>query len=83
MNGLKHALMLCMDKTEAIQLLGGTAAEAARAIGITVQAVAAWPDPLPQRIADRVQAALWRRANPGKEPTNSEPEEQESAVKAV
>lgn len=50
-----------MDKTEAIRLLGGTVAAAASAVGITAQAVSDWPDPLPQRIADRVQAALWRR----------------------
>ena len=49
-----------MDKDEAIRLLGGSVAEAARAIGVTHQAVWQWPDPLPERIADRVQAALWR-----------------------
>lgn len=52
-----------MDKTEAIRLLGGTNAAAALAVGVTVQAVSSWPSPLPQRIADRVQAALWRIAN--------------------
>lgn len=50
-----------MDKAEAIRLLGGTHTEVARAIGITPQAVSLWPDELPARIADRVQAALWRR----------------------
>lgn len=49
-----------MDKAEAIRLLGGTPAAAAKAVGVTVQAVGQWPDPLPVRIADRVQAALWR-----------------------
>lgn len=49
-----------MDKQEAIRLLGGTIGAAATAIGVTPQAVYGWPDPLPQRIADRVQAALWR-----------------------
>lgn len=49
-----------MDKTEAIRLLGGTRKSAALAIGVEVQAISAWPDPLPPRIADRVQAALWR-----------------------
>ena len=34
---------------------------AARAIGCTYQAVDKWPDDLPPRIADRVQAALWRQ----------------------
>ena len=52
-----------MDKQEAIRLLGGTNAAAALAVGVTVQAVSSWPNPLPQRIADRVQAALWRIAN--------------------
>ena len=49
-----------MDKSEAIRLLGGTTKEAAEAVGVTVQAVTQWPDTLPPRIADRVQAALWR-----------------------
>lgn len=51
-----------MDKREAIRLLGGTATAAARAIGITPQAVSGWPDDvdLPPAIRDRVQAALWR-----------------------
>ena len=52
-----------MLKTEAIKLLGGTVPLAAAAIGVTYQAVDKWPDELPQRIADRVQAALWRIAN--------------------
>lgn len=50
-----------MNKTEAIRLLGGTVGEAAQEVGISVQAVYRWPDVLPDRIADRVQAALWRR----------------------
>jgi hypothetical protein len=33
---------------------------AADAVGVTYQAVDKWPDELPARIADRVQAALWR-----------------------
>jgi hypothetical protein len=52
-----------MHKTEAINLLGGTASSAAAAVGITPQAVSGWPDVLPQRIVDRVQAALWRMSN--------------------
>ncbi len=51
-----------MTKDEAIRLLGGTPAAAAKEVGVTVQAVAQWPDELPKRIADRVQAALWRKA---------------------
>jgi len=49
-----------MRKSHAIQLLGGTVTQAATAIGINPQAVSQWPDTLPPRIADRVQAALWR-----------------------
>lgn len=50
-----------MLKSEAIQLLGGTATAAAAAIGVTPQAVTGWPDELPPRIEDRVLAALYRR----------------------
>lgn len=53
-----------MKKSEALELLGGTPASAARAIGITPSAVSQWPDELPAAIADRVQAALWRMSNP-------------------
>jgi hypothetical protein len=49
-----------MLKTEAIRLLGGTVGAAAEAVGVSYQAVDKWPDKLPARIADRVQAALWR-----------------------
>ena len=64
-----------MDKQTALDLLGGTVALAAREVGVTVRAVYDWPDPLPQRIADRVQAALWRRQNAHEsadEPANHE-----------
>ncbi len=50
-----------MTKTEAIRLLGGTGSSAARAVGITPQAVRDWPDELTPAIRDRVQAALWRQ----------------------
>lgn len=50
-----------MKKTEAIKQLGENATEAAKAIGITAQALSQWPDELPPRLIDRVQAALWRR----------------------
>lgn len=53
-----------MNKLKAISLLGGTRAQAAAAIGVTKQSVSQWPDVLPRRIADRVQAALWRANNP-------------------
>jgi hypothetical protein len=55
-----------MEKSEAIRLLGGSPKAAADAIGISPQAVSGWPDVLPQRIADRVQAALWRIAQGSK-----------------
>ena len=50
-----------MDKKDAIALLGGTVAAAAAAIGVSHQAIARWPERLPARIADRVQAAMFRR----------------------
>lgn len=49
-----------MKKAEAIEQLGGSVASAAKAIGVSYQAVNQWPDELPRRIVDRVQAALWR-----------------------
>ena len=52
-----------MLKSEAIKLLGGTVPAAAAAVGVSYQAVDKWPDPLPRRIADRVQAALWRMSH--------------------
>lgn len=53
-------LQCAMDKRKAIELLGGSVAAAADAVGVTYQAVDKWPDTLPPRIADRVQAALYR-----------------------
>lgn len=53
-----------MQKKQAIELLGGTVASAANAIGISYQAVDKWPDVLPARIADRVLAAVARRLFP-------------------
>jgi hypothetical protein len=54
-----------MLKSEAVRLLGGDVVLAAKAIGVTRQAVEKWPEdhvgPLPVRIEDRVLAALWRR----------------------
>ncbi|CAB3705084.1 hypothetical protein [Achromobacter piechaudii] len=50
-----------MKKTDAISKLGGSKADAARAIGISYQAVDKWPDVLTPRIKDRVQAAFVRR----------------------
>lgn len=50
-----------MKKAEAIQKLGGTISAAAEAIGVSYQAVNQWPDVLPARLIDRVQAALYRK----------------------
>ena len=50
-----------MKKTDAISKLGGSKAEAARAIGISYQAVDKWPEKLTPKIKDRVQAAFVRR----------------------
>jgi hypothetical protein len=49
-----------MTKTQALALLGGTITAAAAAIGVTPQAISQWPDELPARLVDRVQAALAR-----------------------
>ena len=60
-----------MNKTEALELLGGTVSAAAKAIGISYQAVDKWPDDLPDRIVDRVQAALWRIGQQGNDADQS------------
>lgn len=54
-----------LSKSEALRLLGGSPTSAARLIGISAAAVSMWPDVLPPRIADRVQAALWRMSAKG------------------
>jgi len=63
-----------MLKSKAIELLGGTTAAAADAVGISYQAVDKWPDVLPPRIADRVLAALARKRFPDLVDTSPEPE---------
>ena len=68
-----------MNKADAIRLLGGTAAAAAKAIGISSAAVSLWPDVLPPRIADRVQAALWRQEQEAKQPAAPAQPEQQAA----
>ena len=50
-----------MNKAEAIEQLGGSIPAAAKAIGVSYQAVNQWPEVLPSRIVDRVQAALYRK----------------------
>ena len=49
-----------MNKSEAIELLGGTVTEAAKAIQIKSSAISQWPDVLPPRLQDRVIAACVR-----------------------
>ena len=49
-----------MEKQKAIELLGGTVAAAASAIGINSQAISQWPEELPPRLIDRVIAACVR-----------------------
>jgi hypothetical protein len=56
-----------MTKNEAIDLLGGHIRAAATRIGCSRQAVSKWPDPLPERVRDRVQAALWREISAGED----------------
>lgn len=68
-----------MLKTEALRLLGGSIPAAAEAVGVTYQAVDKWPATLPPRIADRVQAALWRLQHGMKTEAHSEPETKAAA----
>lgn len=56
-----------MLKAKAIELLGGpdrSIALVAHEIGISYQAVDKWPDELPDRIADRVIAAVAKKRYP-------------------
>lgn len=53
-----------MLKDQAIALLGGSVGAAAKAVGVSYQAVDKWPAILPRRIADRVLAALARKHLP-------------------
>ena len=52
--------MQVMQKTQAIEQLGGNITAAAKAIGISYQAVNKWPEVLSPRVADRVEAAVSR-----------------------
>lgn len=50
-----------MNKQTAIELLGGTAMLASKAMGYkSVQAIYVWPDVLPTPVADRVVGAIAR-----------------------
>lgn len=53
-----------MNKARAIELLGGSVTTAAEAIGCTSSAISQWPDELPDRLEDRVLAALVRTGRP-------------------
>jgi len=57
-------LYVGMNKSDAIQILGGSIATTAKAIGTSYQAVSKWPDVLPRRIEDRVIAAIARKRLP-------------------
>lgn len=57
-----------MLKTEAIKLFEGSIAQLSEEVGVSYRAVHKWPDVLPDRISDRVQAALWRREHGMKRP---------------
>ncbi len=61
-----------MTKEEAINMLGGSVAKAAEAIGINSQAISQWPQELPARLTDRVQAAMWRMQHAEAKPTTQE-----------
>nr|CUV20413.1 conserved exported protein of unknown function [Ralstonia solanacearum] len=58
---VKNALIGPMQKSTAIRLLGGSPAMAAKAIGVTTQALSQWPQSLPRRLEDRVVAAATRK----------------------
>lgn len=68
-----------MKKATAIEQLGGSITAAAKAIGVSYQAVNQWPDTLPKRISDRVQAALWRMQTGAATRSQSAPASQEPA----
>ncbi len=55
---------IVMQKQKAIEILGGTITLAAKALKISYQAIDHWPDPLPDRVADRVVAYVARKKFP-------------------
>ena len=61
-----------MNKADAIRLLGGTVAEAARRIGVTGSAISQWPEVLPPRLVDRVVAAIARTQLPTSAPISAQ-----------
>ena len=53
-----------MNKSKAIEILGGTVSAAAEAMGVSYQAVDKWPDELPPRIAERVLGVVAKTRYP-------------------
>lgn len=53
-----------MLKSKAIELLGGTIAAAAAELGVTYQAIDKWPDPLSERVAQRVLGVIAKKRYP-------------------
>ena len=50
-----------MKKTYALKKLGGNMQNAANELGVTIQAVYQWPDPLTERIKERVAEAVLKK----------------------
>lgn len=63
-SGMKACFNIGMLKSKAIELLGGSVAAAAEAVGISYQAVTDWPDELPKRISQRVLGVVAVRRYP-------------------
>ena len=55
---------LSMKKTDAINLLGGSRSSAAKALGVSYQAINKWPEYLSDRIEARVVAAIAKKRLP-------------------
>lgn len=53
-----------MEKTKAIQLLGGNVSAAARSLGVSWGAVNKWPDKLSRRVSERVLGVVARKYLP-------------------
>jgi hypothetical protein len=59
---VNYGAIASMRKEEALKRLGdGSISAAAAAMNISYQAVKKWPDPLTDRIADRIEGFLLRR----------------------
>jgi hypothetical protein len=53
-----------MNKSKAIEILGGSVSAAAEVMGVSYQAVDKWPDELPPRIAERVLGVVAKNRYP-------------------